>query len=74
MKMKNYEDVSNITVNMKHQKEAKQKQGKIKTQKMTQNHMKECQTLSEVQTAVSHYENQEVYMTRWSHKQNVDTC
>jgi len=35
MKMKNYEDVSNITVNMKHQKEAKQKQGKIKTQKMT---------------------------------------
>jgi len=33
----NYEDVSNIPVNMKHQNEARQKQGKRKTQKWHRN-------------------------------------
>jgi len=40
---------------MKHQNKARQKQGKMKTQNMTSDHMKECLTLSEVQTAVSQY-------------------
>jgi len=40
---------------MKHQNEARQKQGKSKTQKVISDHMKEWLTLSEVQTAVSQY-------------------
>jgi len=40
---------------MKHQKEARQKPGKRKTQNVTSDDMKECLTLSEVQTAVSQY-------------------
>ena len=36
---------------MKHQTEARQKQGKRKFQKVTSDHMKECLTLSDVQTA-----------------------
>ena len=46
-----FEDVSNNPVNMKHQTEARQKQGKRKFQKVTSDHMKECLTLSDVQTA-----------------------
>ena len=45
---------------MKHQNEARQKQGKRKTQKATSDHMKECLTLSEVQATVSQYKKQEV--------------
>ena len=58
---------------MKQQNEARQKQGKRKTQKATSDHMKECLTLSEVQATVSQYKKQEVSRTRWSHKRNVDT-
>ena len=35
---------------MKHQNEARQKQGKKKTQNVTSDHMKECLTQSDVQT------------------------
>jgi len=59
---------------MKHQNEARQKQGKSKTQKVISDHMKEWLTLSEVQTAVSQYKKkQEVSRTRCSLKRNVDT-
>ena len=40
---------------MKHQKEARRKQGNMKTQKVTLYHMKECLTQREVQTPVSQY-------------------
>jgi len=40
---------------MKHQNDARLKQGKMKTQKVTSDHMKECITISEVQTVVSQY-------------------
>ena len=46
----NVEDVNNIPVDMKHQNEARQKQGKKKTQNVTSDHMKECLTQSDVQT------------------------
>jgi len=42
---------------MKHQSEARQKQGKMKTQNVKSDHMKVCLTLSEVQTAVSQYKH-----------------
>ena len=42
---------------MKHQKEARQKQGKRKTETVTSNHMKECLKLSEVHATVSQYTN-----------------
>ena len=42
---------------MKHQSEARQKQGKRKTQNVKSDHIKVCLTLSEVQTAVSQYKH-----------------
>ena len=42
---------------MKHQKEARQKQGKRKTQNVTSDQIRECLTLSEVQATVSQYKN-----------------
>ena len=38
---------------MKHQKEARQKLGKRKTQKVTSDHMKECLKLSDVHSTFS---------------------
>ena len=49
----NYEDVSNIPVNMKHQNEARHEQRKRKTQKVTSDHMKECLKLSDVHSTFS---------------------